>query len=165
MGNKEIQTVKSLAELAKQSPKTVVLQLDYMGDTIAIEVELLSNYEWMALDHEVPYPERVKDGMTAQGIRYDYNHPDYQLGLRERTTRIQLKRMARCIKAEIPGETNDDKATWLHENYALGFLSAIAVRLAELHTEGDATILHRSQTFLGNGATSTANHGAVEPDA
>jgi hypothetical protein len=165
MDSNDIRKVTSLLDLAKEKPKTVELHVEYNDDTIALDVELLSNYDWMQLDHEVPYPERVRDGVTAQGTRYDYNHPDYQRGLRERVTRVQLKCMARCIQATIPGETNDEQANWLHENYSLGFLSAIAVKLNELHTEGEATIVHRSKTFLGDAIASVAHNGAVKSNA
>jgi hypothetical protein len=135
-----IQLIKDMAALLEKRPETIMMDVQYQDDMIALEIEILSNYEWMALDHAVPMPERIKMGMSASGVQYDYNHPDYQRALRERTTKIALKRMARCIKASIPGEDNDAQADWLHKNYPVGFLSAISAKLVDLHTEGTADI-------------------------
>jgi hypothetical protein len=159
----EIKLITSMADLLKRKPKSVMLDIEYQGDVIALEVEILPNAEWMALDHEVPHAERVKVGMGRTGPQYDYSDPDYQQALRVRKSLIALKRMARCIMATIPGETNDEKAEWLSTNYPIGFLSAVSDRLIELHSEGTVTI--RQGTFRRNGQATTESHGEPETDA
>jgi len=162
MENKDSTQPKPITDfgtLVKERSRTVMMEVDYRDERIAFEIEIISNYEWMALEHAVPYPERVKAGMSADGVKYDYNHPDYQIGLAQRRTTIQLKRIARCIQATIEGDTNDEQARYLDEHFEIGFLSAIAVRLNELHNEGEATVLARSATFHRNGHTATTSNG------
>ena len=153
--------ITSLLDLVKQTPKTIAMQVNYGDDLIEFEIEILSHYEWMELDHSVPFPERIKEGMTANGVKYDYNHPEYQLALRKRTTWVQLKRIARCIQASIPGDDNEAQTKWLSENFDFGMLSAIALRLQELHTEGEATVIHRSESFHSTGTAAVASNGKV----
>lgn len=149
--------VTSLLDLVKEQPKTVTLDIMFHDDLIALEIELLGHNDWMKLDHEVPYPDRIVDRHTRDGAVYDYAHPDYQLALRSRIAKVKLKRMARCIKATIPGSNNDEQAQWLGDNYPLGFLSAIYEKLESLHSEGEASI--RRIPFQSNGVVGATDHG------
>lgn len=164
MDNEKVaRQITSLLDLVKEKPQTVTIEINYRDDLIAIEVEILSLNEWMKLDHEVPFPERVIARHTKDGPVYDYTHPDYQLKLRQRMARIKLKRLARCITADIPGKSNDDKADWIGDNFDEGILAAMANCLDELHSEGEATI--RRIPFQHNGTATTKDHGKSKTDS
>ena len=157
--------ITSMVAFKKEEPTTTWVQVKHDGDNLEIEVERISYSEWMGLDHDVPYPERMKAGMGTNGAVYDYSHPDYQKALRERMVKVGMRRLARCLKAETKGDTIDEKADWLFANFSVGLLGAIVGALNELHAEGEATILQRRDSFPSNGADPTASDGEIIPDA
>lgn len=161
----EAKKITSLIELKQSEPSTTWIQVKHDGAVFEIEIERIPYSEWMSLDHSTPYPQRVQSGMGSSGPTYDYNHPDYQKGLRERTVKVGMRRLARCLKAEMEGNTVDEKADWLFQNFDIGLLSAIAGVMNELHTEGEATILDRRDSFHTNGNTPPAGNGTATPDA
>lgn len=157
--------ITSMVAFKKEEPATTWISVAYDGANYELEVERLSYSEWMGLDHSTPYPERVSGGMTPNGPAYDYNHPDYQKKLRERTVQVGMKRLARCLKAEVEGTTIDEKATWLFENFAVGLLGSIVGVLNDLHAEGEATIIQRRDSFPANGAGAVEGDGKTASDA
>jgi hypothetical protein len=161
----QVTKVTSFVDLKKNTPDTVTMQVAYGDDLIEFEVKTLGAAQWMELDHRVAHPTKVQTGVGSSGPVYDYNDPVYQQGLRQRRDRVTLLRLAACLQVQIAGDTLEDKADWLYDNFDVGFLAAISAKLSDLHNEGEATILARRDTFQRNGHPTVAGDGDTEVDA
>lgn len=157
--------ISSLVEFHRSLSSTVPIVVDFREDVIEIDVRILSAQEWMTLDHAVPYPPKVQKTLTATGPVYDINDNGYQQALRDRNDRVAAKRLSACLQVQMEGETNDDRATWLMATFPHGLLTALYTAILKLHDEGEATILHRRDSFPANGNRPPTRDGETAPDA
>ncbi|GEM_PF-6155308 len=117
------QKIGSLADLGQMARAPKTFQVEVRGTLIELEVRGLNGVESAECDKidagvMPPRAFRVEQGKKIMEQDYNFRDPDY---LAQRDKAYRLKRAAVISKGlvgiEVPGETLEDKATFLDTNF------------------------------------------------
>lgn len=129
---------------------TVVIQL--ADDTeVTVPVKMIPQYRMMQLSAMIPsaLPPVVDIQHGTQKPVYNYNDPAFVAQVGE----VQFKRnclmLAEMVKIDIPGETLDDKALYIRENFDPIVTDQLVNVVGERREKAKARIVTRAETFHG----------------
>lgn len=142
------------------------LLVDDVDRVLEFQMVTISGYEWQEIGLSVPSPTvpiMGTDPVTKRPMP-DRNNPDYLIAMQFAETERNYRRLARCLKIEIPGKTLAEKAAYLKENLPSRLYFQLAGKMIELAVTGEVEIEMRANSFRVNGSGNHAGALASEDD-
>ena len=143
----EATMLTSFSDLPTVAPdRTYIIAFNYEGAPYKIEVRKLALEEYYQHDHDEPFP-KPPTRPSRDGLQPDYDSPKWDIAMRDRLTRVNVRRLAASCIADIPGGNITAKVDWLYKRFPPGLLGRLAVEIERLNGEGEAQLEQRVDSF------------------
>jgi hypothetical protein len=163
MTDKERADALSLDDL---SPLKVRVEIEHGDRVVVVPLRTLPFFEWVRLGYEVANPVPPTMGVDKNGRPLlDTRDPGYLRALDEAGMERAYVRLLAALDIPIPGDTREEKLAALKAKLDTNVARQLNGVLNQMASEGEARIVARSETFLGDGPGDPAGVPGERVDA
>ena len=124
------------------------------GDVVLLPFKMPTYFEVLDMESRIPMPEAPINGVDKQGkpVR-NFADPSWQAQVNKVTARRNMTLIARNLKIQIPGDTENDKTDWIQENLGAVVMRQLQGLIDSVIRKGEARIEGRAMTFHEEGTS------------